>query len=88
MSPICEETAFDLAFIEQWFQIKPHLPLVRDYLSPRVENLSLSHAAPESVLQLVKLPEPVVSSLSAVEKAQELKDEDIESGFPVDLPEP
>jgi len=80
MSPISEETTFDLAFVDQWFRSKPHLPLVRDYLFPRVENLSLSHAAPESVLQLVKLPEPEESSESAVEKIQEqeLKDEELE----------
>jgi len=91
MSPISEETTFDLAFVDQWFRSKPHLPLVRDYLSPRVENLSLSHAAPESVLQLVKLPEPEESSESAVEKIQEqeLKVEEIEPvlGTVVSLPE-
>ena len=48
-----KKTIIDSVLIQQWFLSKPHLPLMRGYISPRVENLSLNHAPPQQNLQSV-----------------------------------
>lgn len=50
MNSILEEITID--DVQKWFLSKPHLPLVRGYISPLVEDWSVNHAAPSLSLEL------------------------------------
>lgn len=48
--PRTEEISIDSALIRQWFLSKAHLPVMRDYTHPRLDELSLNHTAPQQNL--------------------------------------
>jgi hypothetical protein len=48
--PKTEEISIDSALIHQWFLSKSHLPVMRDYTHPRLDELSLNHTAPQQNL--------------------------------------
>ena len=53
--PKIPEISIDSTLIRQWFSSKAHLPVMRDYTHPLLDELSLSHTAPEQLLQIAKL---------------------------------
>jgi uncharacterized delta-60 repeat protein len=61
-----KKTIIDPVLIQQWFLSKPHLPLMRGYISLRVEDLSLNHAPPQQNVQLVS-----PTTLSELENSSE-----------------